>query len=92
LKIGLQLAALCGWCMGETVRPSGAGSSLPSIEDGLPAPGPALRRPAHDGAARLRELIAGLVPGYNARQMTYDLRRLRRKGFIQRIPAPTDTS
>ena len=34
----------------------------------------------------LRELIAALIPGYNARQMTYDLRRLRRKGFIQRIP------
>ena len=34
----------------------------------------------------LRELIAGLIPGYNARQMTYDLRRLRRNGFIQRIP------
>ena len=34
----------------------------------------------------LRVLIAGLIPGYTARQMTYDLRRLRRKGFIQRIP------
>ena len=34
----------------------------------------------------LRALIAGLIPGYTARQMTYDLRRLRRKGFIQRIP------
>ena len=34
----------------------------------------------------LRELVAGLIPGYTARQMTYDLRRLRRKGFIQRIP------
>ncbi len=34
----------------------------------------------------LRELIAGLIPGYGARQMTYDLRRLRHKGFIQRIP------
>ena len=34
----------------------------------------------------LRGLIAGLIPGYTARQMTYDLRRLRRKGFIQRIP------
>ena len=34
----------------------------------------------------LRELIAGLIPDYGARQMTYDLRRLRRKGFIQRIP------
>jgi len=40
----------------------------------------------------LRELIAGLIPGYNARQMTYDLRRLRGKGFIQRIPTPTATS
>ena len=34
----------------------------------------------------LRALIAGLIPGYNARQMTYDLRRLRRKRFIQRVP------
>jgi hypothetical protein len=34
----------------------------------------------------LREPIAALIPGYSARQMTYDLRRLRRKGFIQRIP------
>jgi hypothetical protein len=34
----------------------------------------------------LRALVAGLIPGYGARQMTYDLRRLRRKGFIQRIP------
>ncbi len=29
---------------------------------------------------------AGLIPDYNARQMTYDLRRLRRKGLIRRIP------
>jgi hypothetical protein len=34
----------------------------------------------------LRKLIAGLIPSYTARQMTYDLRRLRRKGLIQRIP------
>jgi hypothetical protein len=34
----------------------------------------------------LRELIAGLIPGCSARQMTYYLRRLRRNGFIQRIP------
>ena len=34
----------------------------------------------------LRALIATLIPGYGARQMTYDLRRLRRKGFIERIP------
>jgi hypothetical protein len=34
----------------------------------------------------LRELIAGLIPGYGVRKMTYDLRRLRLKGFIQRIP------
>jgi len=36
--------------------------------------------------ASLRELVAGLIPGYSARQMTYDLRRLRRKGLIRRIP------
>ena len=34
----------------------------------------------------LRALVAALLPGYTARQMTYDLRRLRRKGFIRRIP------
>jgi hypothetical protein len=33
----------------------------------------------------LRELVAGLIPGYTARQMTYDLRRLRRKGLIRRV-------
>jgi len=32
----------------------------------------------------LRPLVAGLLPGYTARQMTYDLRRLRRNGFITR--------
>ena len=75
---------------------------LPSIEDGLPAPGLRFGEPRtmallaclccyqHLFAGltnrSLRELIAGLIPGYGARQMTYDLRRLRRKGFIQRIP------
>ena len=34
----------------------------------------------------LRALVAGLMPGYTSRQMTYDLRRLRRKGFIRRVP------
>jgi Mn-dependent DtxR family transcriptional regulator len=34
----------------------------------------------------LRALIAGLIPGYTARQMTYDLRRLRRRGLIHRVP------
>ncbi len=35
--------------------------------------------------ASLRELVAGLLGRpYSARQMTYDLRRLRRKGFIVR--------
>ena len=75
---------------------------LPSIEDGLPAPGLRFGEPRtmallaglccfqHLFAGltnrSLRELIAGLIPGYSTRQMTYDLRRLRRKGFIQRIP------
>jgi HxlR-like helix-turn-helix len=34
----------------------------------------------------LRELIAELIPGYTRSQMTYDLRRLRRKGLIRRVP------
>jgi hypothetical protein len=34
----------------------------------------------------LRVLVAALIPGYTARQMTYDLRRLRRKGLIRRPP------
>jgi hypothetical protein len=75
---------------------------LPSIHDGLPAPGlrfgerrtmallACLCNFQHLFAGltnrSLRELIAGIIPGYTARQMTYDLRRLRRKGFIQRIP------
>jgi hypothetical protein len=75
---------------------------LPSIEDGLAAPGLRFGEPRtmallaclcsfqHLFAGltnrSLRELIAGLIPGYSTRQMTYDLRRLRRKGFIQRIP------
>jgi hypothetical protein len=75
---------------------------LPSTTDGLPAPGLRFGEPRTMALLAclcsfqhlfrgltnrtLRELIAGLIPGYNARQMTYDLRRLRRKGFIQRIP------
>ena len=34
----------------------------------------------------LRALVSGLIPSYTARQMTYDLRRLRRNGFIRRLP------
>jgi hypothetical protein len=34
----------------------------------------------------LRALMTTTIPGYTTRQMTYDLRRLRRKGFIRRIP------
>jgi hypothetical protein len=75
---------------------------LPSTHDGLPAPGLRFGDPRtmallaclcsfqhlFQGLTNrsLRELINGLIPGYTARQMTYDLRRLRRKGFIQRIP------
>jgi hypothetical protein len=75
---------------------------LPSIEDGLPAPGLRFGEPRTMALLAClcclehlftgltnrsrRELVAGLIPGYSARQMTYDLRRLRRKGFIQRIP------
>ena len=75
---------------------------LPSIEDGLATPGLRFGEPRtmallaclccfqHLFAGltnrSLRELIAGVIPDYTARQMTYDQRRLRRKRFIQRIP------
>jgi hypothetical protein len=75
---------------------------LPSTHDGLPAPGLRFGEPRtmallaclcsyqHLCAGltnkTLRELINGLIPDYGPRQMTYDLRRLRRKGFIQRTP------
>jgi hypothetical protein len=75
---------------------------LPSIHEGQPAPGLRFGDPrvmallaalctfAHlfDGITNrsLRALVAGLLPGYTARQMTYDLRRLRRKGLIARVP------
>jgi hypothetical protein len=75
---------------------------LPSREEGLPAPGLRFGDPrvmallsclcslGHliEGITNrsLRALVAGLVPGYSSRQMTYDLRRLRRKGLIRRIP------
>ena len=72
----------------------------PSIEDGLPAPGLRFGehrmallsclcsyRHLFTGLTNksLRELVAGLIPGYSARQMTYDLRRLRRKGLVHRV-------
>jgi hypothetical protein len=33
----------------------------------------------------LRPLVAARLPGYTPRQMTYDLRRLRRNGFLTRV-------
>jgi hypothetical protein len=33
----------------------------------------------------LRPLVAGFLPGYSPRQMSYDLRRLRQNGFLIRI-------
>jgi hypothetical protein len=75
---------------------------LPSKQDGLPAPGLRFGDPRvmalltalcafqhlFEGLTNrsLRALVAGLLPGYTARQATYDLRRLRRKGMIRRIP------
>jgi hypothetical protein len=74
---------------------------LPSTHDGQPAPGLRFGDPrvmalmaclccwSHLFAGltnqSLRELVAGLIPGYGVRQATYDLRRLKRKGLIQRI-------
>jgi hypothetical protein len=34
----------------------------------------------------LRELIGGIIPSDSRQQMTYDLRRLRHKGLIHRVP------
>jgi hypothetical protein len=78
----------------------------PSIEHGLPAPALRFGDPRvmallsslcsyrHLFAGltnrSLRELVAGLLPGYSPRQMTYDLRRLRRKGLIRRVPGSQD--
>ena len=75
---------------------------LPSVCDGLPAPGLRFGDPrvmallaclchwAHlfNGLTNrsLRERVAELIPGYSASQATYDLRRLRRKGLIRRLP------
>jgi hypothetical protein len=74
----------------------------PSIEDGQPAPALHFGDPRvmallaclccfqHLFAGltnrTLRPQIAELIPGYSTGQMTYDLRRLRRKGLIRRIP------
>ena len=75
---------------------------LPSTHDGQRAPGLRFGDPrvmallaclCHYGHLfngltnqSLRELIAELIPGYSSRQATYDLRRVRRKGLIRRIP------
>jgi hypothetical protein len=75
---------------------------LPSTRDGLPAPGLRFGDPRvmallaalcafghlFEGLTNrsLRTLVAGHLPGYTASKMTYDLRRLRRKGLIRRIP------
>ena len=75
---------------------------LPSTEDGQAAPGLRFGDPRvmallsclcsfthlFEGLTNrsLRALVSGLIPGYTARQMTYDLRRLRRKGLIRRVP------
>jgi hypothetical protein len=75
---------------------------LPSTHDGPPAPGLRFGDPRvmallaclsawqHLFAGltnrSLRDLVAGVIPGYTARQATYDLRRLPRKGLIRRVP------
>ena len=92
----------CRRANARPTRPPSSAIVLPSIHDGLPAPGLRFGDPRvmallaclchyeHLFAGltnrSLRELIAGLIAGYNARQTTYDLRRLRRKGLIRRIP------
>ena len=74
----------------------------PSIEDGQPAPALHFGDPRvmalfaclcsfqHLFAGltnrTLRPQIAEIIPGYTPGHMTYDLRRLRRKGLIRRLP------
>lgn len=73
----------------------------PSIEDGQKAPALHFGDPrvmvllaclcfqhliAGPTNRTLRQLITGIIPGYSRSQMTYDLRRLRRKGLIRRVP------
>jgi hypothetical protein len=75
---------------------------LPSQHDGQPAPGLRFGDPrvmallaclCHWGHLfngltnrSLRELVADRIPGYATSQATYDLRRLRLKGLIRRVP------
>jgi hypothetical protein len=74
----------------------------PSIEEGQPAPALRFADPrvmalfacvcsfqhlfAGLSNRTLRPMVAELIDGYTQGQMTYDLRRLRRKGLIHRIP------
>lgn len=74
----------------------------PSIEDGQPAPALHFGDPRvmalfaclcsyqhlFQGLTNrtLRPMVAEVIPGYTTGQMTYDLRRLRRKGLIRRVP------
>ncbi len=74
----------------------------PSVEDGQPAPALHFADPRvmalfaclcsfqhlFQGLTNrtLRPQVAEIIPGYTRGQMTYDLRRLRRKGLIRRIP------
>jgi hypothetical protein len=75
---------------------------LPSTHDGQSAPGLRFGDPRvmallaalcgfqhlFEGVTNrsLRALMTTTIPDYSPRQMTYDLRRLRRKGLIRRIP------
>jgi len=74
----------------------------PSVQDGQPAPALRFGDPrvmallaclcsfqhlfAGLSNRTLRPQIAEIIPGYTRGQMTYDLRRLRRKGLLRRIP------
>lgn len=70
----------CGW------RPS---STTPTTTACCHGPG---RRLVPDAGRRLRPLTARLLgASYSARQMTYDLRRLRLNGPIRPSRAPTPT-
>jgi len=97
--LGVQRAAQCCAPLNETLQaivlPSRVdGQPAPGLRFGDPRVMALLRSLCHwrhllEGFtnARLRALVASeLGRPYSPRQMTYDLRRLRRKGLIERLP------
>lgn len=96
LEVSSEVCAPDADTLTEVVLPSTTdGLPAPALRFGDPrvvallgALAGAARLDAHITNASLRLRVEGLLARpYSSRQMTYDLRRLRRKGFIERIDA-----